>query len=68
LIALGDIRGDLHVHSNWSDGTAPVADMAAAAKAKGYDYIAITDTVSMLRWRMVWMLQGWAGRSMKSTG
>jgi DNA polymerase (family 10) len=43
LIELGDIRGDLHVHSNWSDGTAPIADMAAAAKAKGYDYIAITD-------------------------
>ncbi|WP_315755161.1 MULTISPECIES: DNA polymerase/3'-5' exonuclease PolX [unclassified Bradyrhizobium] len=43
LIALGDIRGDLHVHSNWSDGTAPVADMAAAAKARGYSYIAITD-------------------------
>ncbi len=43
LITLGDIRGDLHVHSNWSDGTAPVADMAAAAKARGYDYIAITD-------------------------
>jgi DNA polymerase (family 10) len=43
LVALGDIRGDLHVHSNWSDGTAPIADMAAAAKAKGYDYIAITD-------------------------
>jgi DNA polymerase (family 10) len=43
LIALGDIRGDLHVHSNWSDGTAPIAEMAAAAKARGYDYIAITD-------------------------
>ena len=43
LIALGDIRGDLHVHSNWSDGTAPIADMAAAAKARNYDYIAITD-------------------------
>ncbi len=43
LIALADLRGDLHVHSNWSDGTAPIADMAAAAKARGYDYIAITD-------------------------
>ncbi|MDN5001245.1 DNA polymerase/3'-5' exonuclease PolX [Bradyrhizobium sp. GCM10027634] len=43
LITLGDIRGDLHVHSNWSDGTAPIVDMAAAAKARGYDYIAITD-------------------------
>ena len=43
LIALGDVRGDLHVHSNWSDGTAPIEQMAAAAKARGYDYIAITD-------------------------
>jgi DNA polymerase (family 10) len=43
LIALTDIRGDLHVHSNWSDGTAPIAEMAAAAKARGYAYMAITD-------------------------
>jgi len=43
LIALGDIRGDLHVHSSWSDGRAPIAEMAAAAKARGYHYIAITD-------------------------
>ncbi len=43
LITLGDIRGDLHVHSNWSDGTAPIAEMAAAAKARGYAYMALTD-------------------------
>jgi DNA polymerase (family X) len=43
LITLADIRGDLHVHSNWSDGTAPIAEMAAAAKARGYAYIALTD-------------------------
>ncbi|WP_454621079.1 DNA polymerase/3'-5' exonuclease PolX [Bradyrhizobium cenepequi] len=43
LITLGDIRGDLHVHSNWSDGTAPIAEMAAAAQARDYAYIAITD-------------------------
>jgi DNA polymerase (family 10) len=43
LIALTDIRGDLHVHSNWSDGTAPIAEMVAAAKARGYAYMAITD-------------------------
>jgi DNA polymerase (family 10) len=43
LISLSDIRGDLHVHSNWTDGTVPIADMAAAAQQRGYAYIAITD-------------------------
>lgn len=43
LISVDDLRGDLHVHSNWSDGTAPIADMAKAAKARGYSYIAVTD-------------------------
>ena len=43
LITVADIRGDLHVHSNWSDGTAPIAEMAAAAKARGYAYMAVTD-------------------------
>jgi DNA polymerase (family X) len=43
LITVADIRGDLHVHSNWSDGTQPIAEMAAAAKARGYVYMALTD-------------------------
>jgi DNA polymerase (family 10) len=43
LVTAADIRGDLHVHSDWSEGTAPIAEMAAAAKACGYAYIAITD-------------------------
>ena len=43
LITLADIRGDLHVHSNWSDGRATIAEMAAAAKARGYAYMALTD-------------------------
>ncbi len=43
LVELSDIRGDLHVHSDWSDGTAPIAEMAAAAKARGYRYMAMTD-------------------------
>ncbi|MFI5012189.1 MAG: DNA polymerase/3'-5' exonuclease PolX [Hyphomicrobiales bacterium] len=43
LVSLSDIRGDLHAHSDWSDGTAPIADMAAAAKQRGYAYIAVTD-------------------------
>jgi len=43
LITLADIRGDLHVHSKWTDGTAAIAEMAAAAKARGYVYMALTD-------------------------
>ena len=37
------IRGDLHLHTSWSDGGASIDDMARAAQAIGYDYIAITD-------------------------
>ena len=43
LVNLGDIRGDLHAHTDWSDGTASIAKMATAAKARGYEYLAITD-------------------------
>jgi DNA polymerase (family X) len=43
LVTPADIRGDLHVHSDWTDGTAPIEAMAEAAKARGYAYIALTD-------------------------
>jgi DNA polymerase (family 10) len=43
LITEKDIRGDLHVHSNWSDGSHPIAEIAREAKKKGYEYIALTD-------------------------
>jgi len=43
LIKLGDIRGDLHIHSNWSDGAASIEEIAASALSRGYSYIAITD-------------------------
>jgi DNA polymerase (family 10) len=43
LVTLQDIRGDLHMHSTWSDGIATIAEMAEAAHAMGYQYIAITD-------------------------
>jgi DNA polymerase (family 10) len=43
LITLADIRGDLHVHSNWTDGTQPIAEMAGAARERGYSYMAMTD-------------------------
>ena len=41
--SLRDIRGDLHMHSTWTDGTATIEEMAAAAKQRGLKYIAITD-------------------------
>ena len=43
LIRVEDIRGDLHMHTTWSDGAASTAEMVDAAIARGYDYIAITD-------------------------
>ncbi len=43
LVALTDIRGDLHVHSDWTDGTTSIAAMAEGAQALGYEYIALTD-------------------------
>jgi DNA polymerase (family X) len=43
LIELGDIRGDLHMHSTWTDGQASIEEMAVAAKNLGRQYIAITD-------------------------
>lgn len=43
LVATADIRGDLHVHSDWTDGTVSIAGMAAGAQACGYEYMALTD-------------------------
>lgn len=37
------LRGDCHLHSNWSDGGAPIATMAHAARALGHSYIVMTD-------------------------
>jgi DNA polymerase (family 10) len=43
LVKVSDVRGDLHVHSDWTDGTVPIAQMAEAAQARGYQYMALTD-------------------------
>ena len=43
LLEQKDIRGDLHVHSNWSDGKATILEMARAARDLGYEYIAVCD-------------------------
>jgi putative hydrolase len=37
------LRGDLHTHSDWSDGGSPIEEMAAAAIGIGHDYVALTD-------------------------
>ena len=49
LIKLSDIKGDLHVHSNYSDGANSITEMAQAAKLKGYEYVAITDHSESLK-------------------
>jgi len=43
LLEEGDIRADLHVHSDWTDGGSSVEEMARAAMARGREYIALTD-------------------------
>ena len=43
LIGYDDLRGDLHVHTKWSEGTYSIEDMAMAAKDLDYEYMAFTD-------------------------
>lgn len=43
LVTVEDIKGDLHVHTNWSDGSHDLEVVVEAARKKGYHYIAITD-------------------------
>jgi DNA polymerase (family 10) len=49
LVSLASIRGELHAHSTSSDGSNSIEQMAAAAKARGYEYIGITDHSQSLR-------------------
>ena len=46
---LRSVRGDLQMHTTWSDGDAPIAAMAESAIARGYEYIAITDHTKGLK-------------------
>ena len=43
LVQPDDIRGDLHMHTTWSDGAQTTREMFEAAMERGYDYVAITD-------------------------
>jgi DNA polymerase (family 10) len=49
LLEQVDVRGDLHVHTTWSDGKASVLDMGLAARDRGYDYLAICDHTPNVR-------------------
>lgn len=43
LIGPSDVRGEFHCHSTWSDGSASIIEMAAAASARGYEFLGISD-------------------------
>jgi DNA polymerase (family 10) len=49
LIRLEDIKGDLHMHSTWSDGAFTIREMVDECRKKGYSYIAITDHSQYLK-------------------
>ncbi len=49
LLEIKDIKGDLHMHTSETDGQAPAEEMIAAAKARGYKYMAITDHSKLVR-------------------
>ena len=43
IVDYGDIRGDLHVHSDWSDGNVPLSRLAELGRSRGYQYLAVCD-------------------------
>lgn len=43
LVELSDIKGDLHLHSSWSDGVSTIEELVQAAIERGYSYLAVTD-------------------------
>lgn len=49
LVTIEDIQGDLHTHSTYSDGRNTIEDMAAAAQALGYEYLALSDHSEKLK-------------------
>ena len=69
LVEYGDVQGDLHVHTDWSDGRATLDEMVAAARGRGYRYLAICDHASRLgaeglerqAEEIAWLARGKAG-------
>lgn len=49
LINIDDIKGDLHVHTTWSEGSHSIEEMAETAKKMGYEYLAICDHAKTLQ-------------------
>ncbi len=49
LVELADIKGDLHVHTVWSDGLCTIEEVVGRAREKGYEYIAVTDHSQSLK-------------------
>jgi DNA polymerase (family 10) len=49
LVKEPDVKGDLHVHSNWSDGTSLIEEIARAAQKRGYQFVAICDHSKSLK-------------------
>jgi DNA polymerase (family X) len=49
LVQESEIKGDLHVHSKWSDGTSSIEEIAQTAQKRGYQYVAICDHSKSLR-------------------
>jgi DNA polymerase (family 10) len=49
LVELADLKGDLHMHTDWSDGRASLEEMVVASKERGHRYIAICDHARRLR-------------------
>jgi DNA polymerase (family 10) len=49
IVGYNDIKGDLHCHTDWSDGSQTIKEMAGAAQKMGYQYLAITDHTGTLR-------------------
>lgn len=45
LVELAEILGDLHVHTNWSDGKMSLLELVEAARARGFRYVAVTDHI-----------------------
>jgi DNA polymerase (family 10) len=48
LVEWGDVQGDLHAHTDWSDGAGSLAEMAEAAQSRGYRYLVISDHTQSL--------------------
>ncbi|HHW17656.1 MAG TPA: PHP domain-containing protein [Firmicutes bacterium] len=49
LVDVDDIKGDLHIHTTWSDGVAGIEEMVRKARALGYKYVAITDHATRVK-------------------